>query len=366
MGESHPISSSDNVNSSNLPQASKIDTIYPVPVIVTDPVEDKSVHNRKEITNHTETLCKTTDSERVMDKIVEVEESVFESNTEQTSNTETVSNTQRFSPRNSASPPKVTKIRTESEDSEKDVYVNRKLPKATDSLDLSALRVMKQASISVPEKPPSAASQRVRKISSWVPPTMFSSITQDDSGKTGSSLERLLEIFKSPFSRSKTEEETNQSLERVPEVAESLIQSSSDTETHATNSTSRDCDETSNLESLVKNVQLDEIECKYESEKIDSIISPIPSDINMKSDDQSDNVSNSCIGTSNGCGSGVWGGGGVKCETWPQGSDISQVSMLHQSHSHSSPWLTDLFFLKGSVPSDLTGKHLFSKGKKTK
>lgn len=354
VGESHPISSSqctDNV-SSNLPQASTINTNHSLPVIVTDPIEDKSVLDSEETTNHAETVCKAVESDTFLDKIVEVEENVFDSSTEISSNKETVPNTQRFSPRNSASPPKVTKIRSESEDSEKDLYVNRKLPKATDSLDLSALRVMKQASVSLPEKPPSAASQRVRKISSWVPPTMFSSITQDDSGKTGSSLERLLEIFKSPFSRTKTEEDTTQPLERVPEVTECLVQSSSeppDPQTDTTNSTSRDCNETSNLESLVKNVQLDEIECKYESEEIDSIISPLASEINTKPDGEGD----SCVG------SDVWGGGGVKCETWPQGSEVSPVSMLHQSHSHSSPWLTDLFFLKGSVPSDLTGNHLF-------
>lgn len=316
---------------------------------------------------------------------------------ENTSNNEQsnlINNQSRFSPRNSASPPKVCKLRSESEDSEKDVYMNRKLPKATDSLDLFAQRVMKQPSVNVPEKP-SISSQRVRKISSWVQPSvMFSSITQDDSGKPSSSLERLLGLFTNPFSRSKVEEEPVQ-LECVPEVVESSnkkcdnIVESSITNTESSSKSTKTLGDTILQSSLSETTNLkksdNQADIISEMQKNCSIKDSLPSESEEKgldTDIKSDSLG-SCL-TRNGCepkcdkqdvnislnfnnNSSLKNKdiGAVKCETWPQGTSMAQLNLLHQNQSQSTPRLTALLFLKGNVPSNLAGKiqmiHLFSR-----
>lgn len=309
------------------------------------------------------------------------------SSPENTSNNEQsnlVNNQSRFSPRNSASPPKVCKLRSESEDSEKDVYVNRKLPKATDSLDLFAQRVMKQPSFNVPEKP-SVSSQRVRKISSWVQPSvMFSSITQDDSGKPSSSLERLLGLFTNPFSRSKVEEEPVQ-LESVPEVVESSnkkcdnIVESSITNTESSSKSTKTPSDTILQSSLSETENLktsdNQADIISEMQKNCSIKDSLPSESGEKgldTDIKSDSLG-PCL-TRNGCepkcdkqdvnislnfnnNSSLKNKdiGAVKCETWPQGTSMAQLNLLHQNQSQSTPRLTALLFLKGNVPSNLAG-----------
>ncbi|XP_075227693.1 uncharacterized protein LOC142328089 [Lycorma delicatula] len=114
-----------------------------------------------------------------------------------------------------------------------------KLPKAMDSLDLSSLRIIKQATIS--EKPLIATTSRSRKIS-WVQPSSMlglgsslSSSQDEGSNKMASGLEKLLGLFHNPFSRQKQEEEPlpqpqpqpqtlpvppQQQLSRVPELSE--------------------------------------------------------------------------------------------------------------------------------------------------
>ncbi|XP_054271135.1 protein phosphatase 1 regulatory subunit 37 isoform X2 [Macrosteles quadrilineatus] len=266
-----------------------------------------------------------------------------------------------YTDRSSVSPPKVCKMRSESEDSEKDSYINRKLPKAADSLDLSAIRVMKQASVNVPEKP-STTSQRVRKISSWVQPSaMFSAITQDDTGKAGSSLERLLGLFTNPFSRSKTEDEPAQ-LERVPELAEDVPQKYDTAEVNSDPRPSVQIErsvspDTSLSENVTNNAEIEE---KQDSIK-DYVCKSVRCD---KSEDKSDNVG---CPTSNGCepkcdkdvniynynNNEEDASEGVKCETWPQGTSMAQLSLIHQGQSQSSPCLTALVFLKGNNLSGL-------------
>lgn len=311
------------------------------------------------------------------------------SNNENTSNNEQsnlINNQTRFSPRNSASPPKVCKLRSESEDSEKDVYMNRKLPKATDSLDLFAQRVMKQPSVNVPEKP-SVSSQRVRKISSWVQPSvMFSSITQDDSGKPSSSLERLLGLFTNPFSRSKVEEEPVQ-LECVPEVVENSNKKCDNIVESSITNTESSLKSTKTSSDNILQSSLSETENLKKSDSQTDIISEMQKNCSIKESSPSESedkgldaditsdILGSCL-TRNGCepkcdkqdvnislnfnnNSSLKNKdtGAVKCETWPQGTSTAQLNLLHQNQSQSTPRLTALLFLKGNVPSNLAGKN---------
>lgn len=359
----------------------------PVSIIISGSGENKLI---KEVTvdDLSEDII---DGSTKVSTICESVEQTSHDNPEITSNNEQSNlknNPSRFSPRNSASPPKVCKLRSESEDSEKDIYINRKLPKATDSLDLFAQRVMKQPSVNVPEKP-SVSSQRVRKISSWVQPSvMFSSMTQDDSGKPSSSLERLLGLFTNPFSRSKVEEEPPPQLECVPEVVESFnnkcdstVESSSATTESSLMLTNTKSD--TNLES-----SLNEIENLKKSDNQVDIISEMQTNCSIKdsltseceekgldSDIKSDSVGSSCL-TRNGCepncdnqdmnislnfnNNGCLKDkdvGTVKCETWPQGTTMAQLNLFRQNQSQSTPHLTALVFLKGNVASNLAGKN---------
>lgn len=288
------------------------------------------------------------------------------------------------------------KFRSDSEESDKEVIVTKsRLPKATDSLDLSALHALhalKQPSISVVEKP----TQRSRKIS-WVQPSsMFSAVTsQDDTSKPPSSLERLLSLF-NPFSRQqKTEEEPQ--LQSVPELSEKIPQQSdsnvlsvsepkhfsvTDTvdkivqsiseisvssylsninnqlETSAEKQTN--CEQDSfNFKELKTDVEESVLTTDLKSNNCIPIISTcVPtfletSSIETKSELKSanirDNLNNNetCAEADN---------SEIKCETWPQGrTGLAKINVLHQSQSNSAPCLAALVLLQSNVASDLSG-----------
>uniref|UniRef100_A0A1B6JTL2 Protein phosphatase 1 regulatory subunit 37 n=1 Tax=Homalodisca liturata TaxID=320908 RepID=A0A1B6JTL2_9HEMI len=321
-----------------------------------------------------------------------IEEPIPDSSTSSTSTVQSLaendslSGSGKVSPRSSVSPPKVCKLRSESEES--DLYTNRKLPKATDSLDLSALRVMKQASVSVPEKPP-VPSARSRKIASWVQPSaVFSALTQDDGGKTSSGLERLLGLFTNPFSRSKADEEPTQQLERVPEVPEGPTQicdnqvESTCTNANTTLNLTEHLSKMSLLSSLSKGMQLknnDNPNEKFsEIHTNDSIKNSLPNeneDCGLRSESRSDNCPVGSCPSRNGCelkcdkqdlnipflfnnndGLSDADTGGVKCETWPQGTSMTHLSLIHQTQSQSSPCLTALVFLNSNVATNLAAE----------
>ncbi|XP_039289055.1 protein phosphatase 1 regulatory subunit 37-like [Nilaparvata lugens] len=99
--------------------------------------------------------------------------------------------------------PRTSPLRSRSDTEESVDSPKSKLPKAMDSIDLSALRISKQVSVS--ENPAPSPSARTRKIS-WVQPSsIFSTTTQDEvppvAGKP-SQLGKLFGLFSNPFSRS--------------------------------------------------------------------------------------------------------------------------------------------------------------------
>lgn len=373
-----------------------------VPVIVSDSEVDSASINDKDVISNVNTQpanvilkSKISSNEDELSCETVLKETVTEitSNTEDLLDTDNVKSNISFSSRDSVSPPKVCKSRSESEESDKDFFLNRKLPKAIDSIDLSALRVMKQASVSVSEKP-TTSTPRVRKISSWVQPSaMFSSITQDDSGKPSSGLERLLGLFVNPFLRSKVEEEPSRQLELVPEIAECSTSKRESTEVKFSVKTDIICDtyvnlgdsapktvHSNNSQSLINDSSTDRSSEPY---KNDSINDPLSSDIDesgLKLDVKSDNCTLSSCPTRNGCepicdkqdvnipfifnsNDGISDSefGGMRCKTWPQGTSMAQLNLIHpvQNQSHSTPCLTALVFLNSKMSSNLTGNKIF-------
>lgn len=263
-----------------------------------------------------------------------------------------------FNSRDSVSPTKPYNVRSESEESDKDALLNRKLPKAIDSIDLSASRVIKQASVSVSDKAPTP-SQRERKKSSWTQPsTMFSSIMQDDSGKPSSSLERLLGLFVNPFTRSKVEDEPTQQLERVPEIAESSTLRNESETTDVSDLSKTSIDITTKMQQSITSVSYVEQHNKICTS--DNNIKDNLTNKKNKSDLQLDDKSS--YTTRNGdepkCDEqkvnipflfynndeSVFEA--TKCKTWPQGSSESQLNLAQPCYgqSHSSPCLAALVF----------------------
>lgn len=296
-------------------------------------------------------------------------------------------------------PHEESKLRSDSEDSDREVLLSKsKLPKATDSLDLTAFRVSKQPSISVSEK-----SNRMRKIS-WVQPSsMFSSSpfslsslssasSQDETVKPPSSLERLLGLFHNPFSRQKNEEV--QQLPKVPEQSEKPPENC-DISTPA----SSKCEVTPRtVDCLIKNFSqtnispvpsdsskfqtnvdvLPDAVCKNDSSNVvDLQITCVEHKLTNKTTVEAHTVTSETLTktTENNVGSEckiknipdvlnnndsrveVELGDG-KCETWPQGRGAGspKLSILtHQSQSSSAPSLTALVLLKGNVASDIAG-----------
>ncbi|RZF40396.1 hypothetical protein LSTR_LSTR015924 [Laodelphax striatellus] len=125
--------------------------------------------------------------------------------------------------------PRTSPLRSRSDTEESVDSPKSKLPKAMDSIDLSALRITKQVSVS--EKP-APASTRTRKIS-WVQPSsMFSTTTTQDevgpapvAGKP-SGLEKLLGLFSNPFSRTPTKPDDGPTLSAATNVPDRSSSSS--------------------------------------------------------------------------------------------------------------------------------------------
>uniref|UniRef100_A0A1B6GJU9 Protein phosphatase 1 regulatory subunit 37 n=1 Tax=Cuerna arida TaxID=1464854 RepID=A0A1B6GJU9_9HEMI len=410
VGEAHPLLPSPattNSHKDDLSSSPAEISNHSEPIVVNESEEKEAVVQESDKNKFSDTIAIPVhnlrlESSNSCDRYETIiEEPIPDSSTSSTSTVQSlpekdslpVSGNGQCSPRSSVSPPKVCKLRSESEES--DLYTNRKLPKATDSLDLSALRVTKQASVLVSEKPsvlasekPSVPSTRSRKIPAWVQPSaVFSALTQDDGGKTSSGLERLLGLFTNPFSRTKADEEPTQQLERVPEVPEGPTQICD----NQVESTCTNANTTLNLTehlskmslfSLSKGMQLKNNDNPNEEfseiDTNDSIKNSLPNDsedCGLKSESRSDNCPAGSCPSRNGCelkcdkqdlnipflfnnndGLSDADTGSVKCETWPQGTSMTHLSLIHQTQSQSSPCLTALVFLNSNVATNLAAE----------
>uniref|UniRef100_A0A1B6DCG1 Protein phosphatase 1 regulatory subunit 37 n=1 Tax=Clastoptera arizonana TaxID=38151 RepID=A0A1B6DCG1_9HEMI len=289
------------------------------------------------------------------------------------------------SSQDSISSTKEKSFRSDSEESDREVIHTRsKLPKATDSLDLSLLQAMRQPSISVVEKP----TQRSRKIS-WVQPgSMFSTVTsQDDSSKPPSSLERLLSLF-NPFSKQKIEEEP--SLLSVPESSEKTSQSD-----NVSVSESKHFSVTHTVDKIVQSISeisvssclnsVNSLNSQLESimehqpihcDQLNSVpkipvISEVIDESNLKSDVKFDNpptdfleihneIRNELTNTNesdslnNNTNCEEENISEIKCETWPQGRmSLTGINIVRESQSKSAPCLAALVYLQSKMASDL-------------